>query len=78
MNRRSALRRLSSVLLAGAAASVPSLPRAMPAALSTVRDGGGWLAVIGQHGNVVIRISPRFALEHPGETVSLLATGRLR
>ena len=76
MNRRSFLTRAAG-WLAGAGAALSAAPRATQTALTTVRDSLGWLVVIGRHGETVIRISPRFALEHPRETLSLLTTGRL-
>lgn len=78
MHRRSALRRLASFAV-GAAASValPAASRAGDVVTTTVRTASGWVDVMGQGGRVLISISPRFMLNHPAETLSLITTGRL-
>jgi hypothetical protein len=77
MNRRRFLHRAGISMLSVAASALPAVARAPGAALSTVRDSLGWIAVVGQRGDVLIRISPRFALEHPAEALGLIRTGRL-
>lgn len=58
-------------------ASSPLAARTGQATFSTVRDALGWVAVIGQRGETVIRISPRFLAEHPVEALHLMTRGRL-
>lgn len=75
MNRRSAIRRM---LAAAAAAAASAIPLAQRTGYSAMRGVDGWLSVLGEHGRVIIRVSPRFALEHPRETLEILRTGTLR
>lgn len=77
MNRRSFLERAARMAAAVAASALPVVQRSAQTGMSVVRDSLGWLAVIGAKGETVIRISPRFAIEHPSETLQLLTTGRL-
>jgi hypothetical protein len=76
MKRRAFLHRLTGLALGGAA-FVPILNRPAQAALSATRDAFGWIAVIGRQGETIIRISPRFIVEHPVEALHLMTTGRL-
>jgi hypothetical protein len=78
VNRRSAMHRMLGALGAVAAASLPLAQRASHAASTTTRDALGWLVVIGQRGETIIRISPRFAWEYPRETLEILRTGTFR
>lgn len=77
MNRRAFLNRIGGSMLSIMAISLPSAARVGQSTLSTMRDASGWLAVIGQRGDVVIRISPRFLVDHPAEALHLMTTGRL-
>jgi hypothetical protein len=77
VKRRTFLQRSIRLGAALAATALPVVQRSAQTGLSAVRDSLGWLAVIGTRGDVLIRISPRFAVEHPAETLRLLTTGRL-